>query len=73
MRTVYAQKRPRSEAVQTRDYGSNEEMCTVKNQRNMDLVDKQLQYKELFGIGKDKVAVAGWNKHCKIVNQPGGT
>ena len=48
-------------------------MCTVENQQNMDLVDKQLQYKELFGIGKDKVGVAGWNEHCEILNQPGGT
>ena len=48
-------------------------MCTVENQRNMDLVDKELQYGELFGIGEDKVAVAGWNEHCEIFNQPVGT
>ena len=48
-------------------------MCTVEDQRNMDLVDKELQYEELFGIGKNKVGVAGWNKHCRIFNQAGGT
>ena len=48
-------------------------MCTVEDQRNMDLVDKELQYEELFGIGKKKVGVAGWNKHCRIFNQAGGT
>ena len=32
-----------------------------------------MQYEELFGIGETKVGVAGWNKHCRIFNQPGGT
>ena len=48
-------------------------MCNVELQRNMDLVDEQLQYEELFGIGEDKVGVAGWNKHHKSFNQAGGT
>ena len=51
---------------------SSDVLCTLELQRNMNLVDKSLQYEELFGIGKDKVGMAGWNKHCKIFSQPGG-
>ena len=52
---------------------SSDVLCTLELQHNMDLVDKSLQYEELFGIGEEKVGVAGWNKHCEIFNQPGGT
>ena len=48
-------------------------MCTVKDQRNMDMVDQELQYKELFGIGENKVGVTGWITHYKIFSQPGRT
>ena len=36
-------------------------------------MDAELQYEELFGIGEEKVAVAGWNTHEELYNQPGGT
>ena len=66
------QTRPATMDQMRKNY-STDIMCTVENQRNMDLVYKDLQYEELFGIGEDKLAVAGWNEHCKIFNQPGGT
>ena len=48
-------------------------MCHVEPQKNWDLVDKDLQYNQLFGRGQDAVAVAAHNKHCKIFDQYGGT
>ena len=48
-------------------------MCHVEPQKNWDLVDKDLQYDQLFGRGRDAVAVAAHNKHCKIFDQYGGT
>ena len=48
-------------------------MCHVEPQKNWDLVDKDLQYDQLFGPGRDAVAVAAHNEHYKIFDQYGGT
>ena len=47
-------------------------MCHLETQRNFNLVDEHLQYEELFGPGEQKVAVAGFNEHCNIFDEPGG-
>ena len=57
---------------QNRKRSSTDIICTVENQRHFNLVDEHLQYEELVGPGEQKVAVAGFNEHCQIFNQPGG-
>ena len=42
-------------------------MCHVETQKNWDLVDNDLQYDQLFRRGRDAVAVAAHNKHCKVL------
>ena len=48
-------------------------MCHLEPQRNWTLLEQGLQYKELFGIGQNKVYVAAHNTHGDLFDQPGST